>query len=353
MRLSRQLLFSRDTQKLELLNTPIRDLDVSLKDGLLGEAISLVNEDLRRLRIRRLDLSYYLSTGYGVVAGTTNVAVSFFDTSEILRELEAEFLSTYTPEEVVMTVRHEVGHAFCYAYKLYRRPDFRKTFNVRGNYFNSYPLTDRYTARANPWSRDYVNPSRDLYAQKHPDDDWAETFMLVIAPGFNWRRKYRGYPGALAKLEYVEWIIKHLRGEEPPLENNPQWLDEPVEALEKTIAQFLRARTGKYRRRATGYVDPDLKKLFRRAPARPRNRRAYTPVVEFIRYHRLNLVNQVAPWTGVDPIVVQDLLDKCASRARALKLVLKNEDWEKLSAAFTAYLALRCHAFANSGQFYA
>ena len=352
MRLSRDLLFSKDTQKLELLHTPIRDLDVSLKDGVLGESIAVVNDDLRRLRFRYLEPNYYLSNGYGVVAGTTNVAVSFFDASELLRELEGEFLSRYTPEEVLMTIRHEVGHAFCYAYKLYRRPDFRKTFNVQGNYFNSYPMTDRYTVRANPWSRDFVNPSGDLYAQKHPDDDWAETFMLVITPDFNWRRKYRDWPGALAKLEYVDWIIKELRKAEPALVNNPEWLDDPVEWLEKTVAQFLRAQTGKYRRRASGYVDPDLKRLFRRAPLRTNSRGAYTPVTEFIRYNRPVLTNQVSQWAGVDWVVVQDLLDKCAVRARALKLVLKTDDWEKTVVSFTTFLTIRCNTFANYGKFF-
>ncbi len=42
-------------------------------------------------------------------------------------------------------------------YKLYRRDDFREIFNVKGNYFLTYPVTERYIERANPWSRDFVN----------------------------------------------------------------------------------------------------------------------------------------------------------------------------------------------------
>ena len=353
MRLSRSLLFSRDTLKLEYLNTPIRDLHVRLSDGMLGEAIGVVDADLRRMRIRHLDLNYYLSTGYGVVAGTTNVAVSFFDTGEILRELEGEIFGNYKWEELVDTVRHEIGHAFCYAYKLYRRDDFRKTFNVQGNYFNTYPLNDRYTARANPWSRDFVNPSKDLYAQKHPDDDWAETFMLILKPHSNWRRAYRDRPGAMAKLEFADWIVRHLRKEEPPLVNNPEWLDEPMESLDKTIAQLLRSKTPKYRKKATGYIDPDLKHIFRRAPERaPAKKKTYTPVPDFIRAHRPALTNRVSEWTGVEPVVVTDLLDKCAIRARAMKLVLKTDEWEKALVSLSSYLTLRASTFANTGKFF-
>ena len=41
------------------------------------------------------------------------------------------------------------------------------------------------------------------YAQKHPDEDWAETFAVWLEGG-PWRRRYRDWQVALAKLEYVD-----------------------------------------------------------------------------------------------------------------------------------------------------
>ena len=40
------------------------------------------------------------------------------------------------------------------------------------------------------------------YAQKHPDEDFAETFAVWLTPRARWRRDYAGWP-ALEKLEFM------------------------------------------------------------------------------------------------------------------------------------------------------
>ena len=40
------------------------------------------------------------------------------------------------------------------------------------------------------------------YAQSHPDEDFAETFAVWLAPDSHWRERYAGWP-VLRKLEYV------------------------------------------------------------------------------------------------------------------------------------------------------
>ena len=227
------------------------------------------------MRIKKLQPYFYLSTGYGTVAGTTSIALGFYDCNDLLKELNRELRGfEYSFNDVVNIVRHELGHAFAYAYKLYRRNDFREVFKVKGNYFLTYPETDRYIHRANPWSRDYVNPSGDHYAQKHPDDDFAETFMVWLQPRYNWRREYRNYPGALRKLDFVKGIIEELRNQEPLIDQKP-YDYEPLESFSETVAHFMKLRsTHDYRRKATGYLDPDLKDLFWRPPALPRRAQA-------------------------------------------------------------------------------
>ena len=138
MRRSRELLFNLDTQKLELLLTPINRLDVSIEGSWFANAIRTARADLRRAGIGKLQPFYYLSTGYGTVAGTTSIALGFYDCNEPLRQLNLELRGfQYSYDDIVDLIRHELGHAFCYAYKLYRRRDFREAFNVRGNYFNT------------------------------------------------------------------------------------------------------------------------------------------------------------------------------------------------------------------------
>jgi hypothetical protein len=350
MRRTRQLLYSPETVKLEILTTPINKLGLTVNDGYFKDAIATTLEDMRRTRIRKIVPYFYLSSGYGTIAGTTNISLGFYDADDLLREIHREFRGwLYSYQDVLETVRHEVGHAFCYAYKLYRRKDFRAVFNVRGNFFLTYPVTDRYINRANPWSRDYVNPSGDHYAQKHPDDDFAETFMVWLAPGTRWKRDYRKYPGALEKLQYVDFIVKELGRTEPLVTNNIAILEEPYEAMGQTVAQFYRARTTKYRRRATGFVDPDLHSLFRPLPMARNGRkpeRDYVHAANFLRDNKRAMSRRVSLWLGVEERVVRDLIEKCAERAAALNLWVRKDDREKKLIEVTSYVSMRCGLYA-------
>jgi hypothetical protein len=353
MRHSRLLLFGPDTRKLEFLMTPLNRLEVGLEDGPLGRALAVARDDLKRVRLKHLTPNFYLSTGYGTVEGTTNVAVGFYDSHYLLRELHKEFRRwLYRPEEIVSTVRHELGHAFCYAYKLYRRKDFRETFHVRGNFFRSYPVTNRYVERANPWSRDYVNPTGDHYAQKHPDDDFAETFSVWLTPRLSWRRLYRRFPGALLKLRYVARVVEELRNRQPELENDALLLDEPLANMQETLATFLKATPARYRRRAQGYVDPDLRRMFKRASPRTSASRVYLPADALIRSSRPFILNRVASWADVEGHVIQDFIEKCGERSQALELLVRRDERESKLLELVAYVSTHCAYYAATGRFF-
>ena len=355
MRRSRGLLFNTDTEKLELLLTPLNRLNLCIEGSPLEEPVHRGMTDLRRAGIKKLEPYFYLSTGYGTVAGTTSIALGFYDCHPVLKELNRETRGfEYSFDDQVDLVRHELGHAFSYAYKLYRRKDFREMFNVRGNYFHTYPATNRYVERANPWSRNFVNPSGDHYAQKHPDDDFAETFSVWLRPRYNWRRTYRRYPGALRKLEFVDFIVDELRREAPAIDQKP-YLFEPLEEFSLTVRQFLKVgSTRPYRLKATGYIDADLFELFWQSPSPrdlARRRRVYVLADNFIRKHKRNIVAQVSRWTGTDDQVVKDLLDKCSARARALDLWVRKDQREKQLVEFTSYVSYRCALYALNDSY--
>ena len=356
MRPSRDLLFGQDTVKLEMLLTPLNQLGLKIEGSDLELPMRIGLADLRRVRITRMRPFFYISTGYGTVAGTTSVALGFYDCNPILRELNREHRGfEYSFEERVDLVRHELGHAFAYAYKLYRRDDFREMFNVQGNYFLTYPETDSYIEHVNPWSRDFVNPSGDHYAQKHPDEDFAETFTVWLRPRHNCRRIYRDFPGALRKLDFVDNLIRELRGEEPAVDQTPNPY-ESIDTERHTLAHFLRVRnTRPYRQRATGYLDPDLKALFLRPPAyRARRRREldYLRADGLIRKHKRSIVAQVSRWVGVGEVVVRDFLDKCLARAHALDLWVRKDERDKKLLEFTSYVSYHCALFAVNEHYF-
>ena len=108
MRRSREMLFNVDTQKLELLLTPLNRLGLSLEESALAEPVRLGMADLRRAGIRLLEPYFYLSTGYGTVAGTTSIALGFYDCHPVLKLLNRETRGfEYSFEDQVDLVRHE------------------------------------------------------------------------------------------------------------------------------------------------------------------------------------------------------------------------------------------------------
>ena len=224
----------------EILETPVNQLNLSLKGSLIENSITELFDDLDRFGIK-LRPKFYLSDGYGTCEGTTNIGVAFWDVDEYLRTLGLRYLGElYDIWDLRMVLRHEVGHAFCYSYKLYRQSEFRKIFNVRGHFFNTYPPHERY--KKNPWSRDFVNPCGDHYAQKHPDDDFAETFATLFDRRTNWKKEYQYRKGALEKLFYVDSLIKKWGSQLPLIKNDPQKIYGPVDEISETVRKFFSAR---------------------------------------------------------------------------------------------------------------
>src|SRR4029079_17080771 len=131
--------------------------------------------------------------------------------------------------DILRYLRHEMGHVINYAYRLYDQEEWVKQFgSITQPYFEEY--------RPEPFSRRYVRHLPGWYAQKHPDEDWAETFAVWMTPGLDWRARYAAWPTALAKLEYCDRVIAEVRGREPIVRSVE--LDEDVSELSDSITDF-------------------------------------------------------------------------------------------------------------------
>jgi len=117
----------------------------------------------------------------------------------------------YIAEETRAVAIHEAGHALNYAFRLHERPDFRSVFGDYGR-----PYAEHYPA--DPMSRDHVRHILGWYAQKHPDEDFAETFAVWLTPGLDWRGEYAGW-GALRKLEWLDGVtvVGRATGQSSPM----------------------------------------------------------------------------------------------------------------------------------------
>jgi len=187
----------------KLLSTRICDLQLEPQD-VLAECLAQVGAELRAKGITFTPQYYLGDDDFWTADRAISVNIPWYLANSVLWQMVNDHLFEYTRDEVLMYLRHETGHAVNYAFELWKRKDWTETF---GDFRRSY----RDVYNANPWSHDYVRHLHRAgmyhYAQKHPDEDFAESFAVWLDPFSRWRRRYRDWQVAVTKLEYVDRII--------------------------------------------------------------------------------------------------------------------------------------------------
>jgi hypothetical protein len=296
-----------DSERQSLLGRRISELGLSIRGSRIERLVQQLYEELEGngLAFRP---PVYLSDEWGCPDSTPLIGVPFYLADPRLERIEAEVAGGVEGDaEAMRYLRHEAGHAYNYAYRLYDRPDWRRIF---GPY--SRPYRDRY--HVDPFSREYVRHILGWYAQKHPDEDFAETFAVWLTPGSDWRRNYAGW-SALKKLQYVDGVMGEL-AEVVPDVPSPTEDDLPVEAMHYTIADHYREHAESLPLVDRSHFDGDLRTLFASSDEVPTTE----PASSFLQRHARELVARVSYWTGESPTVVRSLVDLMAERAEALSL---------------------------------
>src|SRR5437899_1582238 len=116
---------------------------------------------------------------------------------------------------------------------LHSRRPFRKPVGDRPPFAIS-----TWPSRGPIWKTSSRSSSASANAQKHPDEDWAETFAVWMTPGLDWKTEYQAWPMALAKLNYCDRIMGVLKGKEPIVAITE--LDEDVAELSYSVEDFYR-----------------------------------------------------------------------------------------------------------------
>jgi hypothetical protein len=290
---------------------------------LLGRRISELGLEIRGTRVERLverlhaelaarDVAFrppvYLSDEWGCPDGTPVIGVPFYLADPRLERIEAEHSGAVEGDEESMRyLRHEAGHAINYAFRLYERPEFAIVF---GDY--ALPYRDRYAA--DPLSRAYVRHILGWYAQKHPDEDFAETFAVWLTPTIDWRTEYAGWD-AMRKLEWTDGVMRELRSlspEAPAVSED----DLPVHAMHWTVEDHYADDDDAVPLGDGRQFDGDLLRIFVRVADAP----AGEPAARYLARHEGELVTRISYWTGEGPPAVRALVRALASRAEALQL---------------------------------
>jgi hypothetical protein len=305
-------------------DTPLCDLALSIEGTALEPVLREFEAELDARAIRPKP-HCYLSTDWGVPFPSISIGIPFYLAHPELLEMHGERVGHFEGvgrAQLLRYLRHEMGHVINYAYELYNDEDWVKQFGSM-----TQPYLEDY--RPTPFSRRYVRHLPGWYAQKHPDEDWAETFAVWMTPGDAWRSDYAEWPTALAKLEYCDRTMRSLRERLPVI--TTQDADDSATQLPLTAEEFYRAQAAVEEKYPQG-LDGALKAIFEDLDSpQPASGAPRRPASELIRRLRMPLAADVFRWTGHFPERTHDLLRHLAQRADSLQQ-LYPEDRETAAA---------------------
>jgi hypothetical protein len=330
----------------ELLKQRICDLGLKIEGRPLGKVVERFKTELKERGITRLSPSFYLSSEWGVAEGTTAVAIPFYLADERLvrvQEAKGGLVEGQTDHDIIRYLRHEMGHVVNYGYRLYETEEWTLLFGPMAR-----PYHEEY--RAVPFSPDFVRHLPGNYAQKHPDEDWAETFAVWMDAGADWKQLYGDAPGAMRKLDYCERTMAAIREKDPLVTDSS--LDEDVSTIGLTLEEFYAG--GENDISVPRSLDGDLRAIF--APTALSATTEATRMgsgATLIKRNADVLANMVFRWTGVDPAVVKPIVQHMARRGKDLDLAYPLADRDHVLMQLSAFCTTLSMNYVYKGRFIA
>lgn len=328
------------------LSVPIGKLGLSIAGSALEPILADFAAELERVGIRRVKPVFYLSTEWGVPFDTVAVAIPFYLARPELAKLQAEragFVEGLNRADILRYLRHEMGHVINYAFKLYERDDWMRLFgSIDAEYVEEY--------KPQPFSRKFVHHLPGWYAQKHPDEDWAETFAVWMTPGLDYEAEYVSWPVALEKLRYCDRIMAELKDREPLVTAND--LDEDVSELVHSLDDFYGTGAATPADLPPG-LDGALRTIFE-DPAQPEDGATggRKPASGLIGSLEREIMADVYRWTGHFPERTRLLLRHLAKRVDDLKLVYAESQQTPVAVGLTTVVTALAMNYVQHGRYW-
>ena len=304
----------------EILRFRVRDLGLDIHDSPLEPFIQRLYAELDARGVQ-FQPPCYLADEWLCPDGVPTIGIPFCLAHPRLTQIEKRMMYEVEggdPRELMRLLRHECGHALNYAYLFHRRTRWRELFGPF-----SAPYSGTYHFQ--PYSKRYVIHLRDNYAQAHPDEDFAETFAVWLAPDSAWDEKYKDWP-VMRKLRYVDRLMSSVGGEPPKVtvRETPPW---SASRKTSTLAAYYDRKRREMGTDFEGYYDASLRDVFAAADDPSVNGE---PASRFLRKHRRAVVDSVTRWTGHRKYDIHGLLVRLGRRCDALELSTKGEERTQL-----------------------
>jgi hypothetical protein len=321
----------------DLLTRPIRELGLKLEGSPVERFVEQLYREFDAKGLTKFRPACYLTDEWGCPSGEPVIGIPFYLAHAALAELEKQTHDLEDAREIMMYLRHEAGHAFTYAYRLHNSPEWTRLFGPFRR-----PYRDNY--RPAPFSREYVRHLPGWYAQKHPDEDFAETFAVWLTPRSNWRKRYRGW-AALEKLRYLDRLARKVGRSDPPRRRGQT--DITVDEMETTVGEFYHQNAREEVAVTELAPDTDLRDIFRVS----KRRKGAGPAQEFLRKHRKAVIDKVAQWTGAQRPLIKTLMQTIEERAGKLDLRADHAREAEHLAELTAYTTALVMTYVTKGKF--
>jgi hypothetical protein len=327
---------SLDPEIRGVLDKKVSELGLRVEGSPVEKYVQQLYHELERRGFRKFRPVCYLTDEWGCPDQQPVLGIPFYLADPKLRKLESAVDNLEDERQIMMYMRHEAGHVFNYAYRLYTTPEWRRLF---GPFFR--PYRDDY--RPVPFSKNFVRHIEGWYAQKHPDEDFAETFAVWLTPRSPWRRQYKGWP-AMQKLRYVERVARAVADVEPIV--NTGEVDITPEDISDTVEQFY-VRAGQERQaRIDIALDAHLGKIFL-----ARKRKESRPAADIVNRHKTELVDNITYWTGVQRPIIRGLIESICRNCERMKLWGELGEEPRYLVEITALATVLAMNFLTRGRF--
>ncbi len=322
----------------EILSKPIQQLGLKLEGSPLERLVQQLHKELDGKGLHQFRPKCYLTDEWGCPNMEPVIGIPFYLADPKLQRLESEMNDIEDAQQIMMYMRHEAGHAFNYAYALYKTPEWRDRF---GPFRRAY--RDNYKPVA--FSRQFVRHMEGWYAQKHPDEDFAETFAVWLTPRSNWRKRYKGW-GAMKKLLYMDRIARKFGDAEPVVTHGTT--DITVDEMAVTVGEFYQRALDQQLTPGELPLDSDLHDIFNVSKRRRRNVR---PAVDLLRENRKVLIDKVNYWTGVQRPLVKKLVETIEAKVGDLGLHADIKCEREYLTEVSVYATALAMNYINRGKF--
>jgi hypothetical protein len=323
----------------ELLEKKISQLGLKLDGTKLQPLIQQLYDELSQKGLV-FHPPCHVGDEWFVPVGIPAIFVPFFLAHDRLRQLEKKIILEVegeTPEWFMKLIRHEAAHAYAYAYQVFKKRKWQRTFGLS----SAEETPSHYRPR--PYSRSFVVHLDDWYAQSHPDEDFAETFAVWLTPGLDWRTRYKGW-NALHKLEYMDELMQSLAGKAPlPM---PDYRVADLDCLNVKLKTYYAKKRKIYEDSFPDFYDNDLRQLFDASADVAGGVKASV----YLRHHRRQLEDAVCQWTNEKKYRVNKLLTRLIARCDQLALHIKAYD-PKQNLQVSAYITTLVMNHLFTGKF--